>query len=916
MASRMALLILTFALIFGLACKKPVVQTWSFSKLMCEYAQQPVALQTPHPRFGWILDSFLKDHKQVAYRIQVATQPQHLEKSQPDLWDSGKVISSETLHNPYGGKALTSNQTCYWRVKVWDNQGQTLTSPVQRFHTAFLEPDLWQAQWIGKGPARDPLPEKGWFMTAQEQYDLPDTVQHDGRSLLLRKEVGVKSGIQSAWCYVSGLGFYELYLNGQRMGDHVLAPAKTPYHKQILYNVYDVRSVLQRGKNALGLHLGNGWFNPYKPWWQEYRMQWFGQKRAILQLVIEYKNGEQQIITTDESWKWSDGPLLYHCIYDGEVYDANKEPDGWATPDFDESDWQPVTVIDAPIETLESQTMPETRIVQELDVVQEYEPRPGVKIYDFGQNMAGWVKVRVKGEKGTRIQIRHAEDLHKDHTLDVTSNEDAKATAVYVLDGKGQETFQARFSYYGFQYAEITAEPDLPEILDVSACVVHTDNTPTSEFHSDHELLNKIHHATVWSQKSNMIHYPMDCPQRDERLGWFGDAQVTLEEAMFNFDMPLFFQNWLRGIQLNQNPDDGDIPIISPRPYIKDQGVEWSSTYIIATWIYYLYYGDKQILQTHYESMKDYIQFLESISTDYIVPKGWIGDWGSLVKGWKGGEPPFIPTAFFYYNSVLMSKMARVLDRPGDRAMFQNLSARIQNAFNREYYDPETANYYDGSQMANGFPLYLDLVPAAARDRVLENLVSNIREHETHLTTGVLGTKYVIDALTRHGRADVAFELATQTGFPSWGHMLEKYNTLCEFWTLRQSHNHVMMGSIDAWMIEHLAGIQLAETEPAFRLVELQPYFASDLDTVQCRIQTLRGDIESSWQRQDNGIVWDVHLPFNTLGRITLDMPAEQVFIDGVSISEHEQAERLNSKNAKSVFLLANGKYQIRLKSE
>jgi alpha-L-rhamnosidase len=403
----------------------------------------------------------------------------------------------------------------------------------------------------------------------------------------------------------------------------------------------------------------------------------------------------------------------------------------------------------------------------------------------------------------------------------------------------------------------------------------------------------------------------MDCPQRDERLGWFGDAQVTAEEAMFNFDMAMHYKNWLRGIKANQDEATGDIPIISPRPYIKDEGVGWSSTYITIAWNYYIYYGDTQLLEENYDAMKRYLEFLGDISDDLIVPKGWIGDWGSHVKGWKEGEPTSVPTAFFYFNSTILAKVAKVLGKPEDEKHFTKLAEKIKKAYNKNYFNPETNDYNDGSQMANGFPIYLGLVPEGHERAVMENLVHDIEvNNDTHLTTGVLGTKYMIDALTIADRSDVAWALATQTTYPSWAEMMKRFNTMCEFWTLKQSHNHVMMGSIDAWFYKTLTGINLHEDKPAYEEFTIKPFLAEGLTFAKASTETFKGTISSEWNRSDNYFELSVSVPFNTSAIVYVPADKDTKINESLTTAAHAQdVNFIKYDNGYQLFEVASGDY-------
>jgi alpha-L-rhamnosidase len=905
--------ILYFLVLFAFfGCSNPEKAKLTFNKMLVEYAENPLNIDVQNPRFSWIIKSTERNQSQSAYRIFVATDIKFLTSEKADIWDSGKINSSETIQHELENDALLSNQKYFWKVLVWDGSGREFESPVASFETALLKDNDWQASWIGAGAVSQALPEKGFISDKNEQYNLPDTIIHNGNSLLLRKDIHLQKEIKSARAFVTGLGFYAFYINGRRVGENVLSPAKTPYHKQILYDTYDVTSLLKKGENALGFHLGNGWYNPYKKWWAQYRMQWFGHKKAIGQIQITYTDGTSEIIKTDESWKFSDGPIVFNCVYDGEIYDARLEQTGWSEADFDDSAWKPATVFETPSARLESHTMPAIKVIQTIKP-KELKPNANSRLFDMGQNFTGWVRIKVSGEKGAKIKIRFAEDINADGTIDVTSNENALATAEYILKGEGIEFYEPHFTYFGFKYAEVSAENGSFDLQDIEGCVVHTDNKPVGDFSCDNDLVNKIHRATVWSQKSNMLGYPMDCPQRDERLGWFGDAQVTAEEAMFNFDMAQFYENWFEGIQLNQDEKTGDLPIISPQPYIRDEGVEWSSTYFTMLWQYYLYYGDKQILARHYEPMKRYMQFLDSISTDYILPMGWIGDWGSMVEGWKEGQPESVPTAFYFWDATILSKIARVLDSKSDELLYEDLTANIRKAYHAKYFNPVSGNYTDGSQMANAFPLFLGLVPENEKLRVLDNLVRDIEvTNSNHLTTGVLGTKYMPEALAQYGRADVAWNIINQKTYPSWNSMMEKYTTVCEFWTLKQSKNHVMMGSIDAWFYKYIAGIQLDEGNPAFSSFIIKPNLLNGLTKAEGKIVTIRGTVSSSWKKEDGEFTLKIEIPFNTSALVYIPVNENETILEnGKLLNDVEGIEYLGYSNGAHQLKVHSGNYSF-----
>ncbi|NLP09777.1 family 78 glycoside hydrolase catalytic domain [bacterium] len=844
----------------------------SITRMTCDYAVNPTGVENPHPVFSWILQSNGYNKRQTAFQIIAATDCRKLSPQKADLWNSGIVREAHSAHISYQGRALRSRQTGWWQVRVWDEQDRpSAWSRPAYWEMGLLQPSDWQALWIGSGPATEPRPERSFFQQQKEQSAFSDTVHMNGRSTLLRKAFRIDKPVRSARAYVCGLGYYELYCNGRRVGDQVLAPAKTNYRKWILYDILDLSQLLQSGENALGLILGNGWFNPYKKWWDPYRMQWFGSKRAILQLHIDYRDGSSQVIISDPDWKTAPGPVLFSCIYDGEVYDATQEPADWCQPGFDDSGWPHARVVEAPGGVLTHSLMPDIKVTQQLKPIALTFPAPGLAVYDLGQNFSGWVRMTCHGRRGERMTLRYAEDLQANGMLDFTSNEKALNTDVYVLNGAGNETYEPRFTFHGFRYVQVSGLDYLPSIDDLTGCVVHTAVDTLSTFSCSDELVNRIHRATLWSQRSNLMGYPMDCPQRDERLGWLGDAMVTMEEALINFDMGNFYRHWLDGLRLNQNPDDGDISIVSPRPYLPiEPDPTWSSAYLVMVWHFYLHYGDRGFLQHHYPAMRRYVEHLSTQAQEFILPKYWIGDWGSTAEGWKEGDPPLVGTAFYYYNAVILAKAAHVLEHDDEAQTYERLAENIRRALNKNFYNKEKHHYEPGSQFSNAFPLFLGLPDSMEQPAVLHNILSDIAGHDGHFTVGVLGAKYLIEALTQQQHADAAWRLITQKGYPSWQHLLAGRTTLSEFWNLQGSHNHVMLGSIDAWFFKTLAGIRADESRPGYEYILIDPFVPDALDSVQASVITPRGLVSVSWKKKNKVRVYAIEIPANTTARLSL----------------------------------------------
>ena len=650
------------------------------SKLLCEYRENPVNINMAQPRFSWILQSGQRGEKQTAYQILVSSSKEKLAQNNGDLWNSGKIESSQSMHVSYKGTSLKSNQTVFWKIRVWDKDltASQFSKPAS-FATAILKEE-WQAKWIGKFSSSDPIAKTSFYSTQVHVNANGDSTRVNARSLLLRKELKNSKKINKAIVHVTGLGYYEFLINGQKVGDFVLSPAKTHYRKSILYDTFDVTHLLQEETNVLGIMLGNGWFNPLKKWWS-WRMQWFGDKRAFFQMHIEYADGTSNIVVSDESWKSASGPVISSCIYDGEIYDASAEIQDWSKPGFDDSAWGNTDILATPGGKLMPQAMQAIKRTQILQPIAVTNPKPGTYIFDLGQNFSGWVKLFVKGSRGERVTLQYAENLQRDGLIDPTTNGLAKATDIYILSGNGEETYEPRFTYHGFRYVQVTGFPGEPTLKNVQGVVVHSAVEQTGKFESSDENLNRIHQATLWSQRSNLMGFPTDCPQRDERLGWMGDAHVTAEEAIDNFDMPLFYQKWLQDIKEGQSFETGDLPYIAPRPFYENESdVAWSSGYHLMVWYFYREYGDKQILELHYDSMKRYLDFLGSMAQNHILPKDRYGDWLSPNETgwWKSGIHLSVTTGYYYYVTSIVARAAKILGRENDEQFYSNLSHQIK----------------------------------------------------------------------------------------------------------------------------------------------------------------------------------------------------------------------------------------------
>ena len=832
-------------------------------QLLVEYDPHPISVDTQTPRFTWKLAADERGQSQTAYRILVASDEATLAGDVGDVWDTGKVESARTTHVPFAGGALASDSDYCWKVCIWDgNDVPSAYSDTARFSTALLEPGDWSAQWIGRGPLNE------------SEIKLGPASYPDRSQPMLRKEFTAAKPVRRARAFICGVGFHELHLNGEKVGNHYLAPAKTDFRLQVLYETHDITNQIVEGDNAIGVMLGGGWYSTQKRHWG-WRMKWYGHPRAICQMHVEYTDGSSDTFITDDSWKSSTGAILTNCIFDGEVYDARLEMPGWDVVGYDDSDWDGVNLVETPAPKIVPATLPPALAHETIRPVSIAEPQPGMYVFDMGENFTGWVRLRVEGPAGTEVVMKFAEKifppdsgLSTDGMIDQWSMRNNRPEDRYILKGGGPETYEPRFTWHGAQYVEITGFPGVPTLDTIEGRFIHTACRRVGTFECDNDLVSQMHDCAVRSQRGNLQGLPIDCPQRSERLGWLGDAHVTAEEAMMNLDMATLYRKWLRDIKTHQR-EDGGISQISPRPGF-ELDTTWSAAYILIPWYMYLNYGDTGILEEHYESMKLYMSFLSTDGEGFIARPPSHGDHLSVVRGFQRGTPVSMSTAFYHYDALTVAKIAEVLGRSDDVTKYTKLAADIRDAFNERYFDEAAGSYDDGTQTANSTPLLLGMPPEGQEGAVLASLVSDVLdENDGHLTTGLIGTKYLVDALTAMGRHDIVWTLVNQTGFPSWSDLLKDgRTTFPENWNGEGSINHIVMGSVDAWFYKELAGIQIDEEHPAYEHVVIKPYIPDDLGRASASVDTIRGVVASAWRKDGDSLHLDVTIPANSRGTV------------------------------------------------
>jgi alpha-L-rhamnosidase len=832
--------------------------------LRCEYGENPVGIDSLCPRFSWVLRHNERGQTQSAYQILVASTEEALLADSGDNWDSGKVASDKSVNVSYAGKPLASAKTYYWKVRWWDNAGQVSPfSQIATFDMGLLSADDWKAKWIGGGD-------------------------------LLRTRVKIDRPLQRARAYICGLGYYELRINGGKVGDHVLDPGWTDYDKLVLYSTYDITNSLLQGENAVGVMLGGGRYfhKVYSANLPSFKHYENASPKVILQLELEFSDSsKKKMVVSDTTWKVASGPIIENDLYDGETYDARLEKEGWDSPGYDDSEWAQAEVVAPPAGRLVSQApLPPIKAIKNIQPVSLSNPKPGVSVYDFGQNFAGWVRLKVNGPRGAEVKLRHAELLDSEGMINPKTLDKAEATDTYILKGKGREIYEPRFTYHGFRYVEVTGFPGTPNLDSIEGVVVNSAVAPVGGFQCSNSLINKIHKAVTWGQLSNLMSIPTDNCQRSERMGWLGDAQLTAEEAIYNFDMAAFYTKYTRDIKESQK-EDGSLPnVVPPFWNIYPADPAWGTACIVIPWRLYLYYGDQRILEENYQVMKDWVNYLRVKSGGELVKESEFGDWCSPGTDRPMDSSKELVSAWRHYQDVTtLSRVAHILGKSAEAEKYDRLSAKIKQTFNKEFIReipafPEHIEssffvYGTGSQTCHILPLYSDIVPEDKRETILKKLLEDIeRTHSCHLTTGIVGTKYALDTLTKYGRADLAFTLATQTSYPSWGYMLrEGATTLWERWEYLDgaginSHNHIMFGTIDAWFYKVLAGINIDPSHPGFQRFTIKPYVIGDLDHVSASVQTIRGLVSSSWRKEKDSLTLDVLVPVNSQAKVSVPL--------------------------------------------
>ena len=872
--------------------------------LLTENLINPIGVGVTKPRFTWVVKSDKKNTVQTAYQIQVYN-------GSSVYWNSERIVSGQSVMVTYAGRPLNSNARYNWKVKVWDNQNRvTEWSKEGSFQMALLKPTDWVAKWI-----------------------TPSTEESEIRpSPIFRKSFFSGKKVVSATAYITAHGMYEAKINGKRVGDAYLTPGWTSYKNRLQYQAYDVTKLLQEGDNAIGVTLGNGWYRGIIGFTNNKDV--YGKDIALLfQLNIQFIDGSTKTIFSDGSWKTNTGAIQYSEIYNGEIVDNRNEKKGWNLSGYNDTLWPSVKVIDFGTKNListQNELVKKQEIIKAIKLIKT--PR-GEQVIDFGQNLSGWVVMKVKGTKGTKVVLSHAEVLDKAGNFYTENLRAAKAQNTYILNGEGEEIFEPHFTWQGFRYVRVEGYPGELNLANFEAAVLHSDMPVTGSFTSSNKLVNQLQHNIQWGQKGNFLDVPTDCPQRDERLGWTGDAQVFFRTASFNMNVNSFFAKWLKDVEADQV--EGRVPFVVPNILgpTATNSAGWSDVATIIPWNLFLAYGDKQVLADQYNSMKNYVESIGKVAKNDLWNSGWhFGDWLFFrPEDDNDGQSAvtdkyMIAQCFYAHSTQLLINAAKVLNKKEDVDKYTLLLNRVKDAFLKEYLTPN-GRLVSGTQTAYVLALNFDMLPENLREQAAKRLVQNIDAYKNHLTTGFLGTPYLCNVLTRFGYSDIAYKLLLQETYPSWLYPVKMgATTIWERWDGQKpdstfqsvgmnSFNHYSYGAIGDWMYRQMVGIDTYEDGVGYKHIKIQPHIGGGFTNASASLQTYYGIVSSGWKVENDKIIIDIDIPANTNATVFVPATAIEAVTDGgIPISKITDYKVVEWKEGYVKVEMGSGKYQFNIK--
>ncbi len=903
-------------------------------RLTCEHRDRPLGIDCSRPRLSWWMDDSRPGAVQTAYQVQVTEGDSFSAATM--VWETGERVGGDSVLVPYEGTPLRSCTRYSYRVRIRDHCDEWSDwSEPSWFETAFLDPREWQAKWIGPSD---------------------DDGETGGPPPYLRRRFGASGDVVSARLYIAARGLAEVSINGSRVGEDVLSPGWTDYDARTQYITYDVGELIRKGENAVGVILGDGWYSGRIARVRDGERCYGARPQVLCELHLKLRSGETEIVRSDESWQWRTGPLIASDIYDGESYDARLEMPGWDGPGVEESGWSAVRVVGpahaawdgatgassaerASGPAIDAKVVPPVRRVKELTAVAQSEPERGRYVYDLGQNITGWARVRLSAEAGAAVTLRFAEMLNPDGTLYVENLRSAKATDTYVCADDREVVWEPRFTFHGFRYVEVSGTASAPGPDRITGVVLHNDLEETGSFRCSHPLVNQLQSNIQWGQRGNYLEVPTDCPQRDERLGWTGDAQVFIPTAAFNMQVAPFFAKWQRDMADSQGPQ-GTIPSIAPAiRYMtpadeNDGGPAWSDAFVICPWTVYAKYGDLQVIEDHYDAI---YHFVESMlrrsrglirSDQFVEDWGGYGDWVSMdaPEGSPVGATPkdLIGTAYFACSVDLLRRAAVRLGKERDVVMLRDLHRRIVAAFRSEYVTA-SGRLLGDTQTSYAVALAFDMLPQELRQAAVDRLVRLLELRKWRLSTGFVGTPLLCPVLTRFGRADVAYRLLLQEEYPSWLYTVNQgATTMWERWNSythehgfgpvsMNSFNHYAYGSIGDWMYTSVAGLAVDMSEPGEPVIRIAPKPGYGLTGASAELVSPYGTARSAWTIDEGVVTLDITVPANAWARVAVPAGQSDIRIDADEGEAHLEDLVVPEDSADGLFTfrVAAGRYQF-----